>query len=491
MNNTIKSQDLEGKLNDNILSLLDVDNYEVTKFKAVDLLSPERFDIIAKYLFVKYAVENIDCSFANELYIEHIRVFNNFVENDNSLKVGKCAFIESFEKLISSILKEGIHVDTIIPIGKGNVVLDGAHRLATAICLNKEVSTIALNYSDVDFKFDYKFFQRRGLATSYLDAMALEYAKLKTNTNMILVWPRAIGSEEELLGILKQNGKIVYEKKIDLHLDGIINLMTNVYKDEPWLGSYSNNFDGARTKAQMCYKENSSLRAFLFESESDLVLMKDQIRDVFKLEKHALHINDTHDETIEIAELLFNENSIHHLRSSKLKEFSKFNQYLSQFNDWVIESSFGKDEFAIIGGVLAAYGVKQSSDIDYVSSNNDIPNKINKDIEREQSKLEYLNIKPSEIIYNPRNHFFFRNQKFVCLSLIKSIKQSRNNVNDQHDVEIIDQLLINGAIQDSFLSFISQFLKVSYYKRNIKILLLKCRYYVYYGKNKIISLWRK
>lgn len=491
MNNTIKSQDLEGKVNDNILSLLDNGTYEVKKINAADLLSPERFDIIAKYLFVKYTIENIDCSFAKELYVEHIRVFNNFVENDNSLKVGKNAFIESFKNLIHSINSKGLHGDSILPIGNGNIVLDGAHRLASALYLKKEINTIALDYSDVNFNFDYKFFQKRGLATSYLDSMALEYAKLKANTNMILVWPRAVGHDQELLDILNRNGKIVYEKKIDLHLDGIINLMTNVYKDEPWLGSYKNNFDGARTKGQMCFREHSNLRVFLFESESDLVLMKDQIRDVFKLEKHALHINDTHDETIEIAELLFNDNSIHHLKSSKLKELSRFNEYYSQYTDWIKDSSFEKDEFAIIGGVLAAYGVQQSSDIDYISSNKDVPNNINNEIEREQSKLEHINIKPSEIIYNPRNHFFFRNQKFVCLSLIKSIKESRNNINDQHDVEIIDQLLINGSIQDSFLSFISQFLKVSFYKRHVKIFLLKCRFYVYYGKSQLMSFRNK
>lgn len=474
--------DLKEKVNTNIKCLLDNDYYNVSSRDPIALLSPERFDIVAKYIFVKYVIENIDCSFGSDIYTEHIRVFNNFLENDNSIKIGKAAFIESFTGLIYSIKNDGFQENSIIPISPNLILLDGAHRLACALYFKKEIKTVEVEYTNPNFKFDYKFFQERGLDQIYLDTMALEYAALKLNTNLVLVWPRAIGKDKELKGLLGNNGKIVYEKKINLSLQGLVNLMIAVYKDEPWLGDYKNNFEGARTKAQMCFSENNPLRVFLFESNCDLISMKDKIRNIYNVEKHALHINDSHIETIEIAQILFNQNSIHQLNNSVLREFKKFNELFYKFTSWVYNNNYKSESFVLIGGVLATYGVLQSSDLDYITSISSIPDQITPEIEKEQKKLNYIKLGASDLIYNPKYYFMYRNFKFSNLEIVRSIKESRGNVNDVNSIELIDRLLNNNSIHNSFVEKLRELSRLSFYKRNAKITLLKFRYYLYFLK---------
>ena len=38
---------------------------------------PERFDLIAKYLYIKYYEKKIKCDFYIELYHKHLLTFNN------------------------------------------------------------------------------------------------------------------------------------------------------------------------------------------------------------------------------------------------------------------------------------------------------------------------------------------------------------------------------------------------------------------------------
>ena len=67
-------------------------------------------------------------------------------------------------------------------------------------------------------------------------------------------------------------------------------------------------------KARWCYKPHNSLR-FLIESSEDLVILKNEIRKIFNIGKHSVHINDEKYETILSSKLLLNQNSVHWLNN--------------------------------------------------------------------------------------------------------------------------------------------------------------------------------
>lgn len=128
------------KVNTCKLKSIDVKNEAcIFELDPCELVSHRRFDIPAKYIYGWFRENNIKSGWGVKLYNEHIRVFNNFDEGDGSAKKGANAFIESFNSTLSSIKEKGFDEnDTLIPIGKNNEPLDGAHRIAAALVYDKK-----------------------------------------------------------------------------------------------------------------------------------------------------------------------------------------------------------------------------------------------------------------------------------------------------------------------------------------------------------------
>ena len=67
--------------------------------KAIDLVTPYRFDLVLKYLYAKSIVKGYKTEFFKEMYKEHLRLWNGFREYDNP---NKCTF-EAFDDEFKSI----------------------------------------------------------------------------------------------------------------------------------------------------------------------------------------------------------------------------------------------------------------------------------------------------------------------------------------------------------------------------------------------------
>jgi hypothetical protein len=473
----IENNELKKKVNSNLIEFIVHPDYEILRIKAVDLLTPNRFDVVAKYLYIKFVESKINSSFAKELYLKHINAFNGFVENDESQKIGKEAFLKSFHDVIDSIKNNGFDENYIIPLSQNQTIIDGAHRIACSIFFDQEVQTVSLEVEQQNF--NYEFFEQRGVDRIYLDSMALEYARLKDNVFMIIVWPIAQGYESELQTILNKYGEIVYRRNIFLNSNGMIHLVRQAYRTESWLGSYNNDFEGARNKVRWCYKEPGEVRVFLFESDQDLITMKDEIRNVFKIEKHAVHINDKKEEMLELAELILNQNSIDWMNGASLKEYRGFNTLFSQYSNWFTSSGVSKEDFTLIGGVLAVYGVRESSDIDYINKNNLEYDFGNKQIELETKKNQFASVGTDEMIYNPNCYFYAYGQKFVILNILRAIKEKRKKGHDEEDVIMLNELIENGKYNESLFDTLKKIIRLSFWKRNVKFILLKIRFVIF------------
>ena len=98
-------------------------------------LKQKRFDLIFKYLYLKYP-EN---KFVKSAYIENIRAFNGFYEvepSDGAAKNSAEDFINSFDGLYKSIKEKGFDSTLgTVPIGNNGEISDGAHRLAVCAYL--------------------------------------------------------------------------------------------------------------------------------------------------------------------------------------------------------------------------------------------------------------------------------------------------------------------------------------------------------------------
>ena len=92
------------------------------------IINQNRFDLMAKLLYIKNFEKNIHSIFYEKLYKEHINTLNKNWEYPGT-KVKIEDFIESFNNLITSIKKKGFDKNFPIEVGNlNNTLKNGAHR---------------------------------------------------------------------------------------------------------------------------------------------------------------------------------------------------------------------------------------------------------------------------------------------------------------------------------------------------------------------------
>ena len=441
---------IKDRLNPHMLSCIPIDRaVEITKLPSSHLLNPRRFDLMAKIIYAKLKDTGINSDWGRKLYLEHIRVLNGFSEGDGSGKTSPETFIDAFDAVIDSIRDKGFSDRiSLVPIDRNNVIIDGAHRVAACFAHNCEVVCLRFDIEANDYS-SY-FFKTRSeaipgnLPSTICDAMALEYCKLNRNTYIVSVFPSAVGNEEFLNQILLDSGSIVYEKQINLNRIGSFNLIRQMYAGEPWVGDHTMQFAGAYTKAEACFREKGPLRIYVLEAVTPLEVKKakDKIRRLFNIANDSVHINDHHAETIRLAQILFNDNSLHFLNHAKPVFFDRFYQMLSTYKNWLERHGCIGDHFCIDGSaVMSAYGLREPHDLDYLHHGYDDLSSDSPLIASHNLHANHHDTSIDDIIFNPDNHLYFDGVKFTSLHLIREMKKRRSEEKDTKDVSLIDPLL--------------------------------------------------
>lgn len=174
--NKLTQKEVENLIdNEYIFSLLKKrKNYIVYECDPINLVSQYRYDVFVKYFYVESYINNKNLELAKKIYLNHIKAFNNFSEPDGKKNTSK-EFLNAFNSLISSILINGFK-DSIIPISKTGIPIDGAHRLAISLYLKNKVNFVVFNL--LDGKYDRDFFESRGFDKEYLKIIDKIYFKI-------------------------------------------------------------------------------------------------------------------------------------------------------------------------------------------------------------------------------------------------------------------------------------------------------------------------
>lgn len=313
-------------LSDNFIKtrgINDSTKYEILEVDPRILLTPERIDLAAKIAYIRAVDTNIDLEFAKELYIKHIEAFSDgyFNEPGDDNKTSIDDFFRKFNELIKSIKEEGFdNGKSLIPVGKDNIILDGAHRTACAIYFNKPVQII--KFDDFEFNFNYEYFRGKRLTEELLGYMAIDFARY-SNSKLYCacIWPASpVEKRKQVLDLINKNGKIIYERDVQLDFEGLRNLMIQIYGHQDWIGSTEDEFIGVNGKVDPCYVPGVPCKIVLFEGGKldEVLKMKDDIREIFNIGKHALHISDTLEETQLMTSLLFSNSSVLSLNFGKI-----------------------------------------------------------------------------------------------------------------------------------------------------------------------------
>ena len=143
-------------------------------------------------------------------------------------------------------------------------------------------------------------------STSYAqihdDAQAFYYCMTHHNSFVAIVWPIAQGKDYQIKRTLNKYGKIKYQKNIYFTPEQAYSLLTRAH--------YNAKIADMEEHLRWYFPPGTfeqPARIFIvkFKNVKIATECKYAIRRLFNLQYRAIHINDTHDETIELAELFF------------------------------------------------------------------------------------------------------------------------------------------------------------------------------------------
>ena len=409
---------------------------------AIRLLNSNRFDIAAKTLYARNKINKSDTTFAKQLYLQHLKVWNNFHER-SPLKKGPQDFLTTFDNLLNDIGQNGFDADKgKIPTINGSAI-NGAHRIASCIVLDKELKTYEANITEGQYLCNYQYFRNKkdfvnsGLEEIYSDEMALEFCRNKGNLYTISLFPSHTYPQADLVSIIEKLHGIIYNKEVELTTAGKLNYVHNLYHNEAWIGRKQNGYPGVQEKAKLCFSLGNKVNVFLIEEgdPSKMVLLKDKLRDLCGVGKHSVHINDTQEETWRIASSVFNQNSIHLLNNRKNSNTPVFDGYFQRFQE-ITQARQDKEDFCVdSSAVLSAYGLRDCRDMDFLHLRDISP--LEHMIDCHNPEAHHYRIDKNEIIYNPKLHFYLHGVKFASLETVKEMKEFRDEEKDRIDVGLI------------------------------------------------------
>lgn len=375
-------------------------------------LESNRFDLIFKYLYLTNRDKNP--SFFSKMYLENIRAFNNFHEEEPSDGVPKESaedFLSAFNNLFEKIKNEGFNPNSIIPVGDNGEISDGAHRLTCAAVLGLDIPTINDDRND---NFDYKFFMERNFSQQFADYGAIEYVKLQPDAYIVNL--HAVVDEKndsKVEEILKKYGRIYYKKRVPLNFTGYVNLKKLSYgsfwEKESWIGTVDNGFEGAQNHAKRSKESGKNLRAYVYvcKRPQDLITIKQEVRDLFNIGNYCIHINDYREEALALAQLYFNDNSIQIFNIRPfIYEDKNYDESIEEFKNRVKKDDLELEDFLIGGSSpLNIIGIRKSEDIDFLYIGKEKFNGEDDMISSHDTELKYYPDKKENLIYD--NNYFF------------------------------------------------------------------------------------
>lgn len=396
-------------------------------------LKQRRFDLIFKYL---YAVNPND--FNRKAYLENIRAFNNFYElnpSDGIPKNSAADFLNSFDKLIVDIKENQFNKEKgIIPIGKNGEITDGAHRLSVSAAFDLTIEV----EEDLEYNEDYPytFFYKKGMNQEYMDYGALEYVKL--NSNAFIVNIHSIVDtkyDDQIEKLLSKYGVIYYKKNIEIGFNAYVHLKRISYgyfweKDSEWIGNKENYFSGAQQHARNSMGK-FPLRAYVFicDNFTNILKVKQEIRELVQQGNFSVHINDSHEEAICLAESYFNCNTYNYIKNVPFYyDDSDFDKKLEVFRKILYKKGININNVCCVGSTpLNVYGVRKSDDIDYLSIDNQMQYE-DSIYSPHDSQLSYYPYSKEQILSNPKFYFYYRGFKFITLDVLFKMKLRRHEI---------------------------------------------------------------
>ena len=404
------------------------------------LLGSTRFDLIPKLFYVKYGLASTEpLSFASELYLAHIRVFNGFRES-KPRKNGPDDFLRAFSALFESVRDDGFDPSSRIPLNPDRNLENGAHRVATAYFFGLEVPTTVAQRDDAH-RWTYAWFLKSGLDRNWADFIALERVRLSSDARVVLVHG-AVASDldEEIRDTLLRFGAVFYASELDLDADEYEHLVHESYSGEEWLEHPTKGQGRAREYVSKAYGLGHVRVYVLIGMDDDsAIAAKAAVRELVGRRHHVIHIPDSHEQNIQLASALFSPTTREFFADLRPAQGSALIDQLRQLDDALAAVGVSRSEVCVTGSsVMDALGIRKGRDLDVLHLGRVCDALKQNGVGCHCSESEWYGSSEWELVNDPRQHFYFRGFKFAHPEVVRAMKAARRErPKDLRDVRLL------------------------------------------------------
>ena len=185
------------------------------------VMHPLRFDLFAKVFYVRFHKEKP--LLAKRVYLENIRClvptgkeYGKEEEKDSFSK-----HLHVFDELIlKSETGRFEPSESLIPVGQGNLPLDGAHRVSAQAFYDKEVAICRYDAVKGD-RFSYKFFLTNGMSLYTADLSAYEGIRMLEGMKVLCLW-------EDTGAHVQVDGTVFYKRAFNPGKAAYLKLRTSI-----------------------------------------------------------------------------------------------------------------------------------------------------------------------------------------------------------------------------------------------------------------------
>jgi len=294
---------------------------------------------------------------------------------------------------------------------------------------------------------------------------------------MVIIWTSHSNFKENIKNELSNDNYIIKDtNNINVSKKFIKNMLREIHFGKVW---WDQNIDIEHNKRINKDSEIQSLEYLIIEKadiHTCVKAFKRKVREKYKIDKSYFHMSDPDcykhlgqncnckcdklefdRETNKHINMLTNKNTIHFLNNAVLKKNYNFYKFFNKYHKGLFNSPLDIEYFCIDnGGILAAYGIRDTHDLDFLTLYSDNINVNDNDIgcENKNHREEYktLGYSIKDIIENPENHFYHFGMKFMSLDILKKFKFNRTHVigtghNHIRPKDVNDYKLINEYLQ--------------------------------------------
>lgn len=460
---------------------------KLSKISPKEMLRAERLDLIVRYLLAKDIIHGIENKANLSLYARMILARNNAFEGETYFsdytREGTTEYINALKKICTSMRENGFDESKFIPVGENGVLLNGSHRTATALALEKDIWIKCYEGQNGNINFGIQWFEENGFNTEDKIRILRGYADLYEHCGIMLLFGPCMEQWDYLQAQLAKQMTVVGTAELDFSDNYIAfeNLFREIYSDPLWRNVYIDR------KVALLKMSPLKIRVLLvsdqgfkkFDLYKTMSVAKLELRDRMYFDTDiapvVMHGSDSAEEFKHLKRIVLSVNNLKHLKMRIARNYSEeFIARLDILKKLLFEKGIRMDDVCISGsGGMEILGLRKAQDVDFFVA------KQYREVYGDTTvswtnHIEYVRLNSIKIIDglyeddlligDDNFHYIFNDLKFVNWDIVVEKKKHDNREKDVKDIRLFE-LFKDYVTNFENKIFLKQQIESEFYKK--------------------------